>query len=88
MRLLPAVAWMGLIALLPWWMGLPLWLLLGLGAVMFHRRIDHYAELCRRGLRWALPGFLFAMQRALGGDLLAWGVALLGALVGYSLLAL
>lgn len=87
-HLLPAVAWMGVIALLPWWMGLPLWLLLALGAVMFHHRIEHYAELSRRGLRWGLPGLLFAAQRALGGDLLAWGVALLGALAGYSLIAL
>ena len=75
-------------AALPWWMGLPLWLLLVVGAVAFHHRIDHYAHLCRLGLRWGLPGLLFAVQRALGGDLLAWGIALLGALVGYSLLAL
>ena len=87
-HLLPAAAWMGVMALLPWWMGLPLWLLLGLGAVMFHQRIEHYAELSRRGLCWGLPGLLFAAQRALGGNLLAWGVALLGALVGCSLIAL
>lgn len=76
------------VALIPWWMGLPLWLLLAIGAVMFHHRIEHYANLSRRGLYWGLPGVLFAAQRALGGDLLAWGAALLGALVGYSLLAL
>jgi hypothetical protein len=88
LHLLPAAAWTIIMALLPWWMGLPLWLLLVPGAVRFHHRIEHYAELCRRGLRWGLPGLLFAAQRTLGGGLLAWGGALLGALVGYSLLAL
>lgn len=88
MILLPTAAWMMAIAVLPWWMGLPLWLLLILGAVMFHDRIVHYATLCRRGLYWGLPGLLFATQRALGGHLIAWGVALLGVLVGYTLLAL
>ena len=88
MRLLACMAWTIVLALLPWWMGLPLWLLLGVGAVTLHHRIDHYAGLCRHGLRWGLPGLLFAAQRALGGDALAWGVALLGALAGYSLIAL
>ena len=87
-RILPAAAWTGLLALLPWWAGLPLLLLQALGAVIFDRRIAHYTELCRRGLRWGLPGWLFAVQRAMGGDLLAWGAALLGALVGFSLVAL
>ncbi|MFC4525375.1 hypothetical protein ISN76_03905 [Dyella halodurans] len=87
-RVLPALAWAALLALCPWWMGLPLLLLLAVGAVVFARRIVHYAALCRRGLRWGLPGLLFAVQRALGGDLVAWGAALLGALVGFSLVAL
>jgi len=87
-RTLPAAAWTVLLALSPWRAGLPLLLLMALGAVMFDRRIEVYATLCRRGLRWGLPGLLFAVQHALGGDLLAWGAALLGALVGFSLLAL
>ena len=87
-RVLPALAWAGLVGLCPWWMGLPLLLLLAVGAVVFARRIVHYAALCRRGLRWGLPGLLLAVQRALGGDLLAWGAVLLGALVGFSLVAL
>jgi hypothetical protein len=87
-RTLPAAAWTGVVALLPWWLGLPLVLLSALGAVLFDRRIVHYAELCRRALRWGLPGLLFAVQRALGGDLMAWGAALLGALVGFSLVVL
>jgi len=87
-RTLPAAAWTVVVALLPWWMGLSLVLLSVLGAVLFDRRIVHYAALCRRALRWGLPGLLFAVQRALGGDLIAWGAALLGALVGFSLVVL
>lgn len=87
-RILPAVAWTVVVALLPWWMGLPLLLLSVLGAVAFDRRVARYAELSRRALRWGLPGLLFAVQRALGGDLIAWGAALLGALVGFSLVVL
>ncbi|WP_238481163.1 hypothetical protein [Dyella telluris] len=85
---MPAAAWTCVVALLPWWLGLPLVLLAVAGAVLFDRRIAHYAELCRRALRWGLPGLLFAVQRALGGDLIAWGAALLGALVGFSLVVL
>lgn len=88
LRIVPALAWAGVLALLPWWLGLPLLLMSALGAVWFDRRVARYAELCRRALRWGLPGFLFAVQRALGGDLLAWGAALLGALVGFSLVVL
>jgi hypothetical protein len=87
-RLLPAAAWTCLVGLLPWWVGLPLLLLLAAGAIAFARRIGQVAALCRRGLRWGLPGLLFAVQRGLGGDLVAWGAALLGALVGFSLVAL
>jgi prepilin signal peptidase PulO-like enzyme (type II secretory pathway) len=87
-RTLPAAVWTVVVALLPWWMGLSLVVLSVFGAVAFDRRIVHYAELCRRALRWGLPGLLFAMQRALGGDLIAWGAALLGALVGFSLVVL
>ncbi len=87
-RMLPAAAWTCLLGVLPWWAGLPLLLLLAVGAVLFARRSVRYAALCRRGLRWGLPGLLFAVQRALGGDLVAWGAALLGALVGFSLVVL
>ncbi|AIF49301.1 hypothetical protein HY57_19615 [Dyella japonica A8] len=86
--MVPAAAWTCVVALLPWWVGLPLVLLSVVGAVRFDRRIVHYAELCRRALRWGLPGLLFAVQRALGGDLMAWGAALLGALAGFSLVVL
>jgi len=85
---LPALAWMVVLALLPWWLGLPLLLALAAAALLLqHRLADEHVALIRRGLRWGLPGVLFALQRALGGDAFAWGAALLGALAGYTLLA-
>ena len=86
--LLPAAAWAVVLALLPWWLGLPLLLALAAALLLLqHRLAVEHARLIRRSLHWGLPGVLFALQRALGGDALAWGVALLGALVGYTLLA-
>jgi hypothetical protein len=86
--LLPALAWLLLLALLPWWLGLPLLCALAaFAALLQHRLADEHLVLIRRGLRWGLPGVLFALQRALGGDAFAWGAALLGALAGYTLLA-
>lgn len=76
------------LAFLPWWLGLPV--LLALAAVvglLEHRLTEAHARLIRRALRWGLPGLLFALQRRLGGDVFAWGAALLGALAGYTLLA-
>ena len=87
-RLLLFAGWAVLLALLPWWLGLVLLLALTGAAVFCTRRSHHFGELCRNGLKWGLPGLLFAVQHALGGDLLAWGAALLGALLGYSLIAL
>jgi len=87
-RSLLFAGWTVLLALCPWWLGLALLLALAVGALYYARRSAHRRDLCRRGLKWGLAGVLFAAQRALGGDLLAWGVALLGALVGYSLVAL
>jgi hypothetical protein len=82
------VAWLVMLAALPWWLGLPLLLALAASvALLQHRLADAHAALIRRGLRWGLPGVLFALQRALGGDVFAWGTTLLGALAGYTLLA-
>jgi hypothetical protein len=83
-----AALWIGAFALPPWWLGLPALLALALGVAAWAWRHHEWALWCRRGLKWGLPGWLFALQRALGGDLLAWGAALLGALVGFSLVAL
>ena len=85
---LPGLAWVALLALLPWWLGLPLLLTLVAALLLLqHRLAVEHASLCRQGLRWGMPGMLFALQRGLGGDAFAWGAALLGALVGYTLLA-
>ncbi|MHB1059302.1 MAG: hypothetical protein ACYC0F_15615 [Rhodanobacter sp.] len=85
---LPGAAWLALLAFLPWWLGLPLLLALAACvALLQHRLADEHAALIRRGLRWGLPSLLFALQRALGGGVLAWGAALLGALAGYTMLA-
>lgn len=87
-RWLATLAWLLLLALLPWWLGLPLLFALAAVAVLLqHRLAKEHVALIRRGLRWGLPGVLFALQRALGGDAFAWGAALLGALTGYTLLA-
>jgi hypothetical protein len=87
-RSLLFAGWTVLLALCPWWLGLALLLALAAGVIHQARRSIVLRDLCRGALKWGLPGVLFAAQRALGGDLLAWGAALLGALVGFSLVAL
>lgn len=82
------IVWVGLLALSPWWLGLVLLIIAAAGAVGFANKRHIWAMDCRRALKWGLPGWLFALQHALGGDLVAWGAALLGALVGFSLVAL
>jgi hypothetical protein len=86
--LLSTVAWAVLLALSPWWIGFPL--LLSMAAallLMEHRLTPEHRWLLRHSLGWGLPGALFALQRALGGNVFAWVVALLGMLIGYTLLA-
>lgn len=82
------LAWLVLVALLPWWLGLPLLLSLAGVAVLLQARL-HAAELqrLRRALRWGLPGFLLALVYAFGADALAWVVALVAALAGFTLIA-
>lgn len=80
--------WVVLLALLPWWLGLVALAALACAAIYYAKRSASLADACGSALKWGLPGLLFAVQRALGGDLLAWGAALLGALVGFSLVAL
>jgi hypothetical protein len=86
--LVAAIAWVLLLALLPWWLGLPL--LLAPAAALLARveRLDDYAGLLRRALRWGLPGWLASLLLALGADTRAWVLALLAALAGFSLLML
>lgn len=87
-NLLPALAWMGLLALLPWWLGLPLLLAVAAALLILPQRLEFggYAGPLRRALRWGLPGCALAAQRALGGDAFALVIALLGVLIGYTLL--
>ncbi len=85
---LGTIAWGVLLALAPWWIGFPL--LLAMVAVLLlleHRLAPEHRWLLRHGLGWGLPGALFALQRALGGNIFAWVIALLGMLTGYTLLA-
>lgn len=80
--------WVVALALLPWWLGLPALLALAAAVALLQARLQpSHAQLIRHALRWGLPGWLIALQRALGGDVFAWGAALLGALAGYTLLA-
>lgn len=82
-----AALWLVLLALLPWWLGVPLLLALASILLVSIERLGAQAWMVRAALRWGLPGMLLALPRALGGDVMAWGVALLGVLVGYTLLA-
>lgn len=82
------LAWAVALALSPWWLGFPL--LLAMAAVLLfleHRLANEHRWLLRHGLRWGLPGVLFSLQRALGGNVFAWVIAMLGMLTGYTLLA-
>lgn len=87
-RRLLFAGWTVLLALCPWWLGLALLLVLAGGTLYYAQRSASLRDLCRSGLKWGLPGVLYAVQRVLGGDLMAWGAALLGALLGFSLVAL
>ena len=86
-RWLYAPAWLLALALLPWWLGLPLLLAIAATLLFAAERLEGHGPLLRLALRWGLPGVLFAVQGALGGDALAWAMALLGALAGFTLLA-
>ena len=88
MTVLYTLSWVVGLALLPWWLGLPALLALAAAVALLQPRLQPaHAGLIRHALRWGLPGWLIALQRALGGDVLAWCAALLGALAGYTLLA-
>ena len=85
---LATLAWAIVLALSPCWIDFPL--LLAMAAVLVllaHRLASEHCRVLRHGLRWGLPGALFALQRAIGGNVFAWVIALLGMLTGYTLLA-
>jgi hypothetical protein len=82
-----ALAWLLALALLPWWLGLPLLLAIAAMLLFAAERWEHHERTLRLALRWGLPGVLIPVQRALGGDAFAWAMALLGALVGFTLIA-
>ena len=85
---LPAFVWLLLLACLPWWLDLPLLVACALALLWRVGPLQGQSVLLRRGLRWGLPGLLLAVLRAFGADALAWLVALLAALAGFSLLML
>lgn len=85
---LPALAWLLLLAALPWWLGLPLLLACALALLWRGGPLREHAALLRRALRWGLPGLLLAVLRTFGADALAWLLTLLAALAGFSLLVL
>ena len=82
------IAWAVALALSPWWIGFPLLFAMAAALLLLEHRLtpEHLWQL-RHGLGWGLPGVLFALQRALGGNVFAWVIALLGMLTGYTLLA-
>lgn len=86
-RWLYGLLWLAWLALVPWWLGLPLLLAIVAALLIPTPRLTAQAPMLRQALRWGLPGMLLALQRGLGGNALAWAVALLGALAGFTLLA-
>jgi hypothetical protein len=84
---LAGIGWVLLLALLPWWLGLPLLLSLAAALLMGVERLHAHATVIHRALGWGLPGVLFAVLRWLGNHPLGWAVILLGGLVGFTLLA-
>ena len=84
---LPFAIWLAVLALLPRWLGLPL--LLGIAAVLLIgvERLQIFGGSLRLALRWGLPGVVLALKRWLGDDALAWTIAAIAALVGFTLLA-
>ena len=85
---LPAVAWLLLLAVLPWWLDLPLLVACALALLWRNGPLQAQARLLRHALRWGLPGLLLAVLRAFRADALAWLLTLLAALAGFSLLML
>ena len=86
-RALAGVIWMALLALLPWWLGLPLLLTTAMLLTLQIERLAALTPTLLLSLRWGLPGVLVAVYRWLGGGGLGLTAALSGALAGFTLLA-
>jgi hypothetical protein len=86
-RTWPFALWLIALALLPWWLGLPL--LLGIAAVLLAgvERLQVIHGTLRLALRWGLPGVMLALARWVDEPALAWTIAAVGALAGFTLLA-
>ena len=84
---LPAIAWMLVLAAVPWWTGLPL--LLGFAAIRASRlpRLQRYDGRLGHALRWGLAGGLIAGLRTIDDYRLGLIGIALAALAGFSLLA-
>lgn len=77
------------LALLPWWLGLPL--LIGLAAGLLTTAGAGLSPALQRrlrlALRWGLAGVAVALARAAGEPALAWTVGAVAVLAGYTALA-
>jgi hypothetical protein len=85
---LPPIAWVLVLAAMPWWTGLPL--LLGLAAIRAGRlpRLQRYDGVLGHALRWGFAGWLIAGLRRVDDYRLGLIGIALAALAGFSLLAL
>jgi hypothetical protein len=74
--------------LLPWWIGAPVLLTLAALMLAFAQRMPLPGRLCGVALNVGMFGLIYAVQRDMGGSLLAWGAAMLAGLAGFSLVVL
>lgn len=86
-RTWPFALWLIALALVPWWLGLPL--LLGIAAALLVQveRLHAWQGRLRLSLRWGLPGVSFALGHGFAEAALGWTVAAVAALAGFTLLA-
>lgn len=83
----PYALWLIALALVPWWLGLPL--LLGTAAALLVpvERLHAWQGRLRLSLRWGLPGVSLALGHRFAEAALGWTVAAVAALAGFTLLA-